>query len=205
MRHAPLALPLALTPLMTTGACTAEVEIEEDTGGDTGEDTGGGSSSTSSCQDWDDALDEVWGEQWTALEDQVLEEVNAVRAEGYECFEGSYPPAEPLVAQEQLRCAARLHSQDMAESGIFSHTGSDGRDMQERVEAQGYTNWSALGENIAGGLSDPAATVQQWLASHEGHCGNIMSDMFTELGVGVYHAPDSPYQWYWTQDFGSSF
>jgi len=143
-----------------------------------------------------------WSDEWAAQEQDVLDLVNAVRAEGYRCYDGFKDAAPPLVMEERLRCAARLHSQDMGEHNWFSHSGSDGSSMQSRVEAQGYVDWTSLGENIAAGASDPGATVDMWLGSTEGHCSNIMSSGFTELGVGVFRAPHSSYEWFWTQDFG---
>jgi uncharacterized protein YkwD len=103
----------------------------------------------------------------------------------------------------RLRCSARLHSLDMATNNFFSHTGTGGTDMSERVEAQGYTGWTTLGENIAAGNDTAAATVQQWMTSTSGHCGNIMNSSFEDIGVGVAYDASSDYGWYWTQDFGA--
>jgi uncharacterized protein YkwD len=62
--------------------------------------------------------------------------------------------------------------------------------------------WHALGENIAAGvpLATPDAVVAGWLAS-PGHCVNILSPDFTEIGVGLATVDGSPYGVYWTQDF----
>jgi uncharacterized protein YkwD len=106
---------------------------------------------------------------------------------------------------DRQRCAARLHSLDMATNDFFDHTGSDSSTMSDRVEAQGYTSWSALGENIAAGNSTAAATVQQWMTSSAGHCGNIMDPDFDDIGVGVAYDVSAEWDWYWTQDFGTEY
>jgi uncharacterized protein YkwD len=54
-----------------------------------------------------------------------------------------------LAINSSLSTAAYLHSKDMAENNYFSHTSLDGRTFDQRIVAAGYTNWTALGENIA--------------------------------------------------------
>ena len=144
-----------------------------------------------------------WSSEWSALEEEVLALVNEVRAQGYTCYDGYKPPADPLTMEPLLRCAARLHSQDMGENNFFSHTGSDGSSMSQRVEAQGYVGWFSLGENIAAGIDRSRDAVDLWLASTEGHCSNIMGSGYSEIGIGAYFSDRSSYGWYWTQDFGS--
>ena len=144
-----------------------------------------------------------WKEDWAEKEEEVLQVVNAYRSEGYHCYDGYYPPTGPLTMDNALRCAARLHSQDMGDNNWFSHTGSDGSSLTSRVEAQGYVAWTSLGENIAAGVATGRDAVELWLASTEGHCSNIMSSGYAEIGVGAYYSDRSSYGWYWTQDFGS--
>ena len=153
--------------------------------------------SDSPCQGWD--------ADWAALEEEILVLVNDVRASGYACPEGDFAAAGPVVDEPALRCAARLHSMDMAQNDFFDHVGSDGSDLVQRVEEQGYLEWSAVGENIAAGYPSPSDTLQQWLDSSQGHCGNLMEPGFQDLGVGLYVEPDSEYGWYWTQNFGVLF
>jgi uncharacterized protein YkwD len=141
--------------------------------------------------DWDPDL-EAW-------EFEVLEITNQRRSEGANCGSGgSFGPAGPLSMQTQLRCAARAHSLDMVERNFFDHTNPDGEGPQVRIDAAGY-QWTAWGENIAGGYPDPEAVVAGWMSS-DGHCSNIMSPDFEELGVGAY--TDEAGTPVWTQVFG---
>ncbi len=71
----------------------------------------------------------------------------------------------------------------MVGAGVFTH----GTDFAGRITAAGYS-WSAAGENIATGYPTPAAVVAGWMRS-TGHCRNILSPAFRDLGVGVTARP----------------
>ncbi len=141
-----------------------------------------------------------WSDAHTQLENQILEIVNQRRAAGANCGSaGSFGPAGPLTMAPALRCAARVHSQDMVDRNFFDHTNPSGESPFQRMAEAGY-NYSTAGENIAAGNSTAAATMDQWMNS-DGHCGNIMNPAFTELGVGYY--PGGQYGHMWTQVFGT--
>ncbi len=108
-----------------------------------------------------------------------------------------------LAANGALTSAARAHSQDMATSNTFSHTGSDGSDPFARMTAAGYS-FSAAGENIYAGsqqYNSPSAAVSAWMGSAD-HRENILSNSFTEIGVGYWCNENSQYAGYFTADFG---
>ncbi|PTA68050.1 CAP domain-containing protein [Deinococcus arcticus] len=131
---------------------------------------------------------------------RVLDLTNAARAAGATCGSAAYAPVPALSLNPQLTQAAQGHAADMAAQNYFSHTGKDGRTFAQRVTAAGYT-WRAVAENIAAGQSTPEQVVTGWLKS-EGHCKNIMSASYRELGVG--YAQGGSYGHYWVQDFGSA-
>jgi len=58
---------------------------------------------------------------WTALEDELLTLINEQRALGGSCGGTAMAPTSPLASDPALRCAARLHSADMAARDYFSH------------------------------------------------------------------------------------
>ncbi|MCR9163144.1 MAG: DUF4215 domain-containing protein [Nannocystaceae bacterium] len=143
-----------------------------------------------------------WNESWVDWELEVIALVNQARATPTNCgSEGSFGAADPVVYEPALTCAARVHSKDMGDNGFFSHTNPSGEGPAVRIAAAGY-DWSTWGENIAAGQGSPSAVVNGWLDS-DGHCANLMNPNFSELGVGYYHAPGSPYTRYWTQNFGA--
>jgi uncharacterized protein YkwD len=142
----------------------------------------------------------AWQSDWVQLEDDILEIVNQVRAQGANCgSEGSFGPTGPLTMNPALRCAARKHSKDMNDRNFFDHTNPSGESPWDRMAQAGYS-YSAAGENIAGGSPDAAGTMDQWMGS-DGHCANIMSPDFQEIGVGYY--PGGQWGTLWTQAFGS--
>ena len=158
--------------------------------------------------DDDDGLTEVpdsqhcapvadWDPSWSALEWRILELTNAVRAQGANCGGEDYPPVPPLVMQEHLRCSSRLHSVDMLERDFFEHVNPDGVGPGQRITDAGY-NWMGFGENIGWGSASAEGMMEGWVGS-PGHCSNIMTDWFTELGVGFFADGGDVT---WTQNFG---
>ena len=139
-----------------------------------------------------------WSAEWEAFEEEVLVRTNQIREQGTTCGDTSYPPAPPLTMQRNLRCAARVHSKDMFDRDYFAHTNPSGEDPGERISSAEYP-WNSYGENIAYRYATPQEVVQGWHDS-PGHCSNMMSDWFDELGVGIY---DGGTGLYWTQNFGS--
>jgi uncharacterized protein YkwD len=143
----------------------------------------------------------TWPATWVAFEDEVLALGNQRRAAGATCGTTAFPAVPALASNEQLRAAARCHSLDMATQNYFSHTGLDGSNPGARVAATGYVA-STWGENIAAGYRTAQQVVDGWIAS-EGHCRNLMSRNFLEIGVGYAFDANSDYDHDWTQNFGT--
>ncbi|MFI7289721.1 sigma-70 family RNA polymerase sigma factor [Streptomyces anulatus] len=99
-----------------------------------------------------------------------------------------------LATDPRLTEVAQRHSEDMAARNYFDHTDSSGRGVGDRVDATGY-DWSAVGETIATGMSDPAAVVEEWRDS-PGRDDDIFNCDFVHVGVGIADSPRGPY---WTQ------
>jgi len=110
--------------------------------------------------------------------------------------------AQPALSWNCLLDQAALgHSTSMADNDFHEHVSPvDGSDPGDRLMAVGYSP-QAWGENIAAGYPDEQAVVDAWLTS-PGHCSNIMSGSFTELGAAYAENPASTYGIYWTQKFG---
>ncbi len=162
-------------------------------GGDDGDD-GGGDDSVPALAYCDPARG--WSAGAAALEAEILTLVNQHRAAGATCGGQAMPSVPPLSADPALRCAARVHTQDMADRDYFAHVSPEGEEPWDRMERAGYT-WRQAGENIAGGNSTAAATMGQWMNS-AGHCRNIMSASYVHLGVGHVERDRL-----WTQVFGA--
>lgn len=192
---------LSLFVLLTGLACdSAPADGLDETSGGSGSSSSsgtGGDSDIPSNSYCDPVLD--WDSTREVLEAEVLVLVNENRAAGANCgSEGSFPVVPPLSAHGALTCAARVHSKDMVDRDFFDHTNPEGLAPWDRMDLAGY-NWNAAGENIAAGSATAAGTVQQWMNS-DGHCANIMSGEFEEIGVGYY--PGGEFGHVWTQVFG---
>ncbi|PFG54095.1 uncharacterized protein YkwD [Marinobacter sp. LV10R520-4] len=129
----------------------------------------------------------------------LLNSVNEARSQPRQCGNEDFNAVDPLSWSCKLEEAARGHSEDMAELEFFSHTGSEGSQIGERVSERHY-QWSAVGENIAAGQNSVDEVVDGWLSS-PGHCANIMHAEFTEMGAARIEAPGSQYSPFWTQVF----
>ena len=95
-----------------------------------------------------------------------------------------------LAFDPQLTEAAYLHAADLIAHRIFSHTGSSGSSLGERVMRAGYPDdpdtWAA-GETLGWGsaaLATPRAIVDAWLASPE-HREVLLDARYTEVGIMV--------------------
>ncbi|HEX8611763.1 MAG TPA: CAP domain-containing protein [Telluria sp.] len=129
---------------------------------------------------------------------RIMEAANRARASARNCGAQAFEAAPPLVWNDALASAALAHSSDMAGKRYFSHTGKDGRMVDERALAAGY-RWRRVGENIAVGQDSPDEVVAGWLGS-PGHCANVMDAQLSQMGAAyaINHAGESA-RVYWTQ------
>ncbi len=118
-----------------------------------------------------------------SVEDQraFLSLVNDLRNSGCRCGNRYMPPVPDLQLHESLVKGADIHAQDMQRNTHFDHRGTDGSRVGERLSRLGY-NWRAAGENIALGYGSVPGVFAGWRDS-AGHCENMMSRDFTQLGV----------------------
>ncbi len=149
---------------------------------------------------------------------EFLDAINTARSSRQDCgSEGVHEATHDLIWNDNLYKAAYEHSYDLAESDTFDHNGSgteyditaqelnlgSGSTFKERIERNGYTNWSTIGENITAGtiIDEAHEAIDAWLASDE-HCANLMNPNYTEVGMAHYSKARSTYTNYWTQNFG---
>jgi len=138
---------------------------------------------------------------WREAGQAVLRLVNDARGRPRVCGDRSFPAAPPLAWSDQLAQASLVHSRDMAQRNYFDHLDPGGASVAERATKTGY-RWRVVGENIAAGQGSARQVVAGWLAS-PGHCENIMSREFAEMGAAYAINPHSALEIYWTQAFGA--
>lgn len=112
---------------------------------------------------------------------KILQLINKARTEGCNCGAQKMDPVSPVTWNNLLADAAYNHSADMDKNNFFDHKGSDSKNVDYRLNQQGY-KWSLVGENIARGQETEEEVVNSWLQSR-GHCLNIMNKDFREMGV----------------------
>jgi uncharacterized protein YkwD len=130
---------------------------------------------------------------------EMLTQVNNARSQARTCGTVNYKAIAALSWNCTLEAVADEHNRDMGDHNFFSHTGSDGLSVGDRVKNAGY-DWSAVGENIAAGQPTTDAVMAAWLDS-PGHCANIMDSSYSEIGAASYAVSGSDYPIYWTQVF----
>lgn len=133
---------------------------------------------------------------------RVLALVNEARARPQRCGSQAFAAVPPLRINATLAGVATAHAADMARYSYFSHTGRDGSDVDGRATRAGYP-WRVIGENIAAGQMTADTVVRGWINS-PGHCANIMSPAFTEMGTAFVVNNQSSEGIYWAQVFGAA-
>ncbi len=145
----------------------------------------------------------------TALDQYLLELINRARMDptaeaarlGIDLNQGlsqgqiTTAAKQPLAFDTVLADSARGHAEWMLETDTFSHTGVNGTDPGDRIEAAGYqlTGSWRWGENISWRGSTGAAedqvksleTQNDALFKSPGHRVNILQDDFREVGTGI--------------------
>ena len=92
----------------------------------------------------------------------------------------------PYALNAQLTKAAQLQANDIAATGNYSHTGSDGSTVFDRVArtAFGAYSWGRrLGENWAW-YPNATSAMTMWMDSAP-HRSNILHSLYREIGVGI--------------------
>ena len=135
----------------------------------------------------------------SAVVNRVLVLTNEARSKPRRCGSKSFKAAKPLTLSAGLTSAALKHAQDMASHSHFEHAGTDGSTPAQRVGKAGYA-WLAVAENIAAGARTADEVMEGWLKS-PGHCSNLMSPTFTQMGVAYAVDMKSTAGIYWAQDF----
>lgn len=102
-----------------------------------------------------------------------------------------------LKLNAELSRVARFKSQDMIDKNYFSHQSPTYGSPFQMMQKFGL-RFSAAGENIAYGQRTAEEVMRTWMNS-AGHRANILSQAYTNIGIGVAKAANGTL--YWTQMF----
>ena len=140
-----------------------------------------------------------WPDEARSGEQLFLGLLNAAREAGLSCTTGAASVAvRPVIMKPELRCAARLHSRDMAERGFFDHVNPDEVRPEDRIRSAGYDDFGTAGESIARGDApadgaDPFQALAE-LSTGGSECKNLVDASFDSVGIGNFGD-------LWTLDF----
>lgn len=136
---------------------------------------------------------DMWPEPWSAAEREVLARINALRAEGGSCGALQFSPAPPLAMHPALRCAARLHTDDMIARAYLSSVDPDGLGVGPRLVALGYDPATfseivaVVTEESIDEADDAADVVTAW-RDNPTSCWQLYARELTHVGIGGLEA-----------------
>lgn len=119
---------------------------------------------------------------------EIIKMVNSVRAEK------NLPP---LIENKKLNILADKKAKIMANENNLSHTAGGYKTFSDFL-IENNVKFLAVGENIARNWKTPEEVMKAWISS-KGHRANIMSEKFSQIGVGK--AVSSNGDIYWVQLF----
>ncbi len=121
---------------------------------------------------------------------EVLRIINGYRAAG---------GLEPLKLNEDLTMISNVRAEEIAWSGVHSHTRPNLMSCFSLMRDHGFPSGQA-GENIGWGYETAEAVCEAWKNSPT-HYENIMNPQFTEVGIGVAADPKPSGKLCWSNYF----
>lgn len=105
----------------------------------------------------------------------------------------SMPVLPPVIMRPELRCAARLHSRDMAENDYFQHVNLEQVGPEDRMRQAG-AEFSLAGETLGrfpppmpdAPPPHPFDVLVAIFAAGGPECENLLDRDFDSVGIGVY-------------------
>lgn len=105
----------------------------------------------------------------------------------------------PLRTEARLGRAAEAHACDNARRGTYTHVGSDGAHLGQRLTRAGYPFRNAA-ENTGWGFRGAGSALHWWMSSPP-HRANLMNPALREAGVGIARGGDG--KLFWVVDLGA--
>lgn len=96
-----------------------------------------------------------------------------------------------LKYNNYIAAGAQTRSEELLVS--FSHTRPDGSRFFTVFDDPDFS-YRYIGENLALGYKSPAEVVAAWMKS-DGHRANLLSDNYTDIGIGITKSETGRYHW----------
>jgi uncharacterized protein YkwD len=136
-----------------------------------------------------------WSSALASSEIMLFDMINKPRGgAGSACGARTTCNLRPLQLAPELRCSARLHSEDMSAQHYFAKQDPDGTDPATRMARAGFTT-NISGECIVQHATDATSALQQLMQGSDPQASaNFNNPQFTAIGIGRYED-------LWTIDF----
>lgn len=115
---------------------------------------------------------------------QAEKVINYLRSKSCHCGHAKKYPVTPVSWDDKLSTSSQAYASEMARTKRFSHTGSNGSNVGNRIDKAGYY-WQYVGENIAEGYDTFRDVVLAWMKSPD-HCKLIMDGRMQHFAVSKY-------------------
>lgn len=126
--------------------------------------------------------------------DEVLAQVNALRAEGADCgARGRFGPAPLLAWNDALQAMAQAQADALHTTHDLRHTGPSGQTIAQRAQAAGY-RFARVAENLAQGQRTLGEALRGWVGSQT-HCANLFGAGFVDAALACRAAADGRALW----------
>ncbi len=117
--------------------------------------------------------------------------LNYVRSMDIQCIDDNMKsgPSPEISNNSKLVDAAKEHSDDMLNTGNFSHEGSDGSHSYDRMRKHGFKglkyaeNIYREHDSLGNGKDAWIHAIESWITSTDGHCSNMMDPDITDFGM----------------------
>lgn len=96
-----------------------------------------------------------------------------------------------LKYNNYIAAGAQTRSEELLTS--FSHTRPDGSRFFTVFDDPDFS-YRYIGENLALGYKSPAEVVAAWMKS-DGHRANLLSDKYSDIGIGITKSESGRYHW----------
>lgn len=113
---------------------------------------------------------------------ELMEKINNERVQRY---------LPSLIAIDKLSNAATIKTEDMLKRSYFAHVNPDGQYVWPTIEAQGYTPYLTLGENLAMDFYSADSVVTAWMNSPT-HRANLLNEKFQDQGMASVYGTFEP-------------
>lgn len=143
----------------------------------------------------------VWDPAWEAIENELIDLINARRLAGGTCGNQTMPPTNEVALNGLLRSVARAHAEDMGTKDYIAFTSPDGVDWFMQPAACGFGSFPTAQE-ITAGQTTAQMAFDAVVGASDTNCTNLHAPA-DFIGVAYYESAASQNGTHWSLYLGS--